>query len=142
MGRTCRRCLQYKEAGHFTPFKKGKNGLYPYCKQCRITDSQKQWIAKTLEKRIYDRAKSRATRKGLAFSISPEEIEIPVICPVLKTPIDKPSIDRIDSSKGYIPGNIRIISNRANMLKNNATIEELRLILQDLVEIGRPSYDG
>lgn len=43
-----------------------------------------------------------------------------------------PSLDRIDSSKGYVKGNVRVISARANMLKNNATVEELTLVLKDL----------
>ena len=46
--------------------------------------------------------------------------------------LDGGGIDRIDSSKGYVKGNVRVISKRANTLKNNATIEELELVLKDL----------
>jgi hypothetical protein len=40
-----------------------------------------------------------------------------------------PSIDRVDSSKGYTKDNIQVISHRANNLKNNATLEELRKLV-------------
>jgi hypothetical protein len=137
MGRVCRSCEEYKSSEHFTPFKGGKNGLYPTCKVCRIPISKKQWEQKSYKKKMYDRAKTRATKKGYTFSIKLEDIpEIPATCPVLLTPMQVPSLDRIDSSKGYVAGNIRVISNRANMLKNNATIEELELVLKDLVAIG------
>ena len=35
---------------------------------------------------------------------------------------------RINPSLGYIKGNVQILSNRANRLKNNATASELSLI--------------
>lgn len=41
-----------------------------------------------------------------------------------------PSLDRIDSSKGYISGNVKVISKRANAIKNDATLEELLLIVE------------
>jgi hypothetical protein len=49
---------------------------------------------------------------------------------------DSPSLDRIDPSKGYVKGNVRVISARANLLKNDATVGELTLVLEDLREIG------
>ena len=64
-----------------------------------------------------------------------KDIIIPKICPILEVPIIlgskgnyeyTPSLDRIDNSKGYIKGNIQVISKKANSMKNSATLEELQ----------------
>jgi hypothetical protein len=34
------------------------------------------------------------------------------------------SFDRIDPTKGYIKGNVQIVSQRANRIKSNSTLEE------------------
>ena len=90
-------------------------------------------------KRIISDAKRRAKKHSLAFNISYSDISIPLFCPVFNTPLsfgtrtnknNSPSLDRIDNSKGYIVGNICIISYRANAIKNSATLEELYLILK------------
>lgn len=92
---------------------------------------------------ILEGAKKRSKLKNIEFNIDIFDIpEIPKTCPVLgikiianttNSPLDSsPSIDRIDPNKGYIKGNIRIISNRANRIKSDATIDELELILKDL----------
>jgi hypothetical protein len=85
--------------------------------------------------------RDRAKRKGLEFSITRDDILIPTHCPILgielfNTPRRKtdntPSLDRIDNTKGYIPGNIHVISDRANRIKSNATVAELELIVNYL----------
>ena len=40
-----------------------------------------------------------------------------------------PSIDRIDSNKGYTKDNVQIISWKANRIKGYATVEELEILL-------------
>lgn len=83
-------------------------------------------------------AKKRAKEMGREFSISLEDIVIPSKCKVFGTPFDivgfkngvknrdfSPSIDRIDNSKGYIKGNIQVISLLANKMKSSATVDQL-----------------
>jgi UDP-N-acetylenolpyruvoylglucosamine reductase len=36
-----------------------------------------------------------------------------------------PSLDRIDSARGYVPGNVQVVSHKANTMKSNASTEEL-----------------
>jgi hypothetical protein len=38
------------------------------------------------------------------------------------------SLDRIKNSRGYVPGNVLVISLRANLLKGQATLAELQKI--------------
>lgn len=92
-------------------------------------------IEKTPEEFILDRAKQSAQQRGLEFNLEIGDIIIPEYCPLLNVKLtfiytqeDRDSyfsIDRIDSSKGYIKGNVQIISLKANTMKNSATEEEL-----------------
>jgi hypothetical protein len=56
---------------------------------------------------------------------------IPKVCPVFGVPFNRrdktrsTSVDRIDNRKGYVKGNIQIISGLANVMKNQATPAEL-----------------
>jgi hypothetical protein len=86
-------------------------------------------------------SKIRARNKNLEFSITEKDLTLPKLCPLLNIPLqinkekrqgDSYSIDRINNNKGYIPGNVWIISARANWLKNNASIEELQLLVKNL----------
>ena len=75
--------------------------------------------------------KTRAKRKNISFDIEVEDIIVPNECPILKIPLhyecreNTPSVDRIDNSKGYIKGNIQIVSYKANTMKNSASPKEL-----------------
>lgn len=83
---------------------------------------------------LLKQAKRRAKEKGLIFELILEDIVIPKICPIMGEPLQyipngysdySPSIDRIDSSKGYVKDNIQIISSIANRMKWNSTREQL-----------------
>lgn len=87
------------------------------------------------------RAKNRAIEKGVPFNLSKEDIKFVEVCPLLNIPLnwkggprDKntPSLDRIVPEKGYVKGNVRIISNLANMMKSYASNEELKTFAQNI----------
>ena len=81
---------------------------------------------------MFNSAKGRAKKKNMEFNIELEDIIIPEVCPVFGFPFvigkqaTAPSLDRIDSSKGYIKGNIQVISGRANTMKSDANLDELK----------------
>ena len=90
-----------------------------------------------LAAKIFNRARERAKLKSREFNLTVEDIyeawPADNKCPILKEPMkigeprwSSPSIDRIDSSKGYTPDNIQIICTLANRMKNDATLEQLR----------------
>ena len=96
------------------------------------------------EKRLYWYARRNAKRRGEECSLVLDDIVIPEICPVLGIRLQpgshshqdcSPSVDRIDSTKGYTKDNVWIISARANRIKNNATIEEIKLLYEALVSL-------
>lgn len=103
------------------------------CKKCnndRVKSKSPEW-------KMHQRAKQRCKKSGLEFSISVADIVIPNICPILGIPLvvnsgrpgaykDSPSLDRKDNSKGYIKGNVWVISQLANAMKHTATKEELK----------------
>lgn len=97
--------------------------------------AEKEWVRVWLKD-----VKKRAKRKGIKFNLTLGDIKVPEVCPVLGIKLERhkakgfaPSIDRINPSLGYTKDNIRVISDRANTLKNNMTVEECKLILKDLV---------
>lgn len=80
--------------------------------------------------RLHTRARNRANEEGLEFNIELSDIVMPEVCPVFGTKFEfgtyyTASPDRIDNSKGYVKGNIQVISWKANAMKNSASAEEL-----------------
>jgi hypothetical protein len=99
-----------------------------------INNKQRIRYPRYLIKRLYRNAKVRADKKNIPFNIELSDIVVPDICPILEIPLftgskynynNSPSLDRVDNTKGYIKGNVQVISNLANSMKNQATIEQL-----------------
>jgi hypothetical protein len=82
-------------------------------------------------------ARTRARKQNVPFTITEGDITIPAHCPVLGLELVRgvgqagpasPSLDKIVPALGYVRGNIQVISNRANILKRDATLEEIEAL--------------
>ena len=102
------------------------------CRVCENKRRKKNYDVNPIT-RMFMNAKSRAKQAKIEFKLIPEDVPIPEFCPLLgvKLVLGKadsyefaPSIDRIDSTKGYIKGNVKVVSLLANRMKNNATKEQ------------------
>lgn len=93
-------------------------------------------------------ARTRARRDGLPCTITEEDIEMPSHCPVLGRCLvlyegrqggrdDSPSLDKIVPSMGYVPGNILVVSQKANRLKNQLSIEQLAAFVRLYADAAR-----
>jgi len=90
-------------------------------------------------------AKQRARQRGLPFSITEKDIKIGKRCPVLgilyktgvsKRPIESsPTLDRINPKRGYVPGNVVVISLMANRIKSTANARQILRVYQWLRKI-------
>jgi hypothetical protein len=143
----CTKCLIEKEFEKF--YRKGN-----WCKDCWCEYSRQNYRKNpNLDKRraqvkkyqkqnpealLISQAKHRAKKLNLKFDIDKSDIFIPDICPVLGIKLNRkvegiqtdnsPSLDRIIPKLGYVKGNIKIISWRANRIKNDSTLEEIEAI--------------
>ena len=142
--KVCNECNQSLNLNKFSLIEKWNvnSGTKDICKKCSTKIRQTEKLNRDWKidaaKLLYKNIKSRCKRTGREFSIDLEDIIIPEKCPVFgfelkredkQTWMFAPSVDRIDSSKGYTKGNITVVSRRANILKRDATVEELELLL-------------
>ena len=158
----CTKCKQYKELNEFEirnqinirsnckHCRNNESRIYHYSRRRKFDEKQiKDKIIhldrlrsdKEYHYKIYliNHSKQRAKKKGLEFTITANDLILPDKCPILNKPftlLDNKynySLDRIDNSKGYIPGNVKIISRLANTMKNNATNEELEAFAHNIL---------
>ena len=124
-------------------FNNHKEKCLEYCR------TNKEWISKRQKMarrnnpswEMYRRIRCKSKQENIPFNLDPTDIVIPSCCPILGIQLEmgnttvsdnSPSIDRIYPKLGYIKGNIEIISNRANRIKSDATLDELKKIVHFL----------
>lgn len=141
----CRDCRSYHSSINNNKdknyFRKLRIKVDPeYRKEQSIIDRKSR--IKNFKRAMYTAAKYRAEQRGIEFNIEMDDIVIPDKCPILEcnfvygTSHDyeySPSLDRIDNSKGYIKGNVQVISSKANKMKNSATPHELQLFCKNIL---------
>lgn len=83
--------------------------------------------------------RNSALQTGKVFTLAFEDVVWPDVCPVLGITLsyvgdgqaeNSVSFDQIDPGKGYVPGNVMIMSWRANRIKNDGNAEEHRRIAE------------
>lgn len=108
------------------------------CQKC--LDTHNSYIIKSgenidvLAKRMLMGARRRAKKYNLPFNIDISDIKIPENCPILDIELKKgkgslspnsPTLDKIIPEKGYVKGNVKVISHKANFLKSNMSLNVL-----------------
>lgn len=131
--RICYKCKQQKPLSEF--YKRSDEKNYRGCKVC-----EKEQFSSFRKNNPHishlANAKQRAKKFNLAYDLDKDWFykALPTHCPVfgveLGTGKNNASIDRIIPELGYIKTNCRIISHRANTIKNDASLEELKLLVQ------------
>lgn len=102
-------------------------------------------LVENRKKLMFFKSRERAQEEQLEFSIEVSDILIPTHCPYLGIELThelgkgqletNSSLDRIDSTKGYIKGNVQVISRLANTMKNNATPEQLKTFAINILKM-------
>lgn len=125
----CRKCKHVKPVRCFDKDPTNKDGYDYRCKLCKGAFF-KYSVKK--ESKMVKGARIRASKNNYPCTITADDITIPDVCPLLGIPLiwskgktteNTPSLDKIIPEKGYIPGNIWVISNKANRMKSDITKE-------------------
>ena len=150
--KTCLRCQRDlpADAEHFHRNHKAKDGLASSCKKCILAYQKRHYKTHRRKGRYVYRgdfwvaslangAARRAKKYGLPYDRAAVEACLcaaPDHCPALGLELhaggrqsnDSPTLDRIIPAKGYVEGNIQVISNLANKIKSSATPEQVMAV--------------
>lgn len=154
-GKVCSLCKEWKLFYMFGARRESIDKHKSWCKECTARGRETQaryrntpkgketralWLAKNWARRRVIVAKNRARYLKIPFNLTTEYIKSitpsDMICPALgiqmkigedykNSMIRAPSLDRLIPELGYVKGNIAVVSTRANILKRDATPEEL-----------------
>jgi hypothetical protein len=102
------------------------------------------WNKQDFRKKLICQVRARAKTRGFDFDLEINDIPYTEICPLLGCKLIPGtqhdyeythSLDRIDPTKGYIKGNVWVMSKKANSMKNNASKEELILFAENVLKL-------
>lgn len=132
----CSGCKSHKAAELYSLNWRHRSGRANWCKACTKKLWQRpEYVARRKEKRDLNwshaltiECRLRAKKRGLPFNITKDDLVVPEFCPVLGIKLvprqgrlapDSPSVDRRDPTKGYVSGNVAVISWLANRIKSD-----------------------
>lgn len=131
-------CVECVRENNIKQKAKGNNAsqLRAWVKKNRAYSNarRRQHNADNPARRMVNAARRTAKLRGLPFDLTHLDISIPDVCPVLGIKLEpqfgersdgSPSLDRIVPERGYVKGNVIVISWRANRIKADATLDEM-----------------
>jgi hypothetical protein len=137
----CKCCNNVTPIIEMVKSKQNKDGIGSYCLKCMKVKSLEQRKKNPLRTMISN-TKSSAKKRNIYFNLTEEDLVIPEYCKYLEIKLtinageglidSAATIDRIDNNKGYTKDNIQIISHKANIIKNNLSINDLILFLKNI----------
>ncbi len=116
----------------------------------QIMEQMKEALKKNPERGLLKLAKQRCKKSGVVCTITEKDIVIPEFCPILGVKLgfgdmatrdNSPSLDRIQSELGYIPGNVAVISFKANRIKNHGSADQHRRIADWMDSVSQPEKE-
>ena len=137
--KTCNHCKIEKPFSEYFKTSRAIDGLGPTCKVCRNLDYQKRKERDPIHT-YFVAKRSECKQKGFPFNLTEQYLKDiwQDSCPVFNTPMVigtggrgdgyNSHLDRIIPEHGYVKGNVAWISGRANRIKYNATVSDLRAI--------------
>lgn len=142
----CRECVKDEKRAYQKAWRERNPGMASVVSLRSKAKLRREDPVKSRARAAYSDAKKRAERNGMAFSLAARDVlqlmQGAVVCPYLgwlltfeQGPKARTlaSLDRIDSAKGYVQGNIQVVSYLANLMKSHATDEELTMFAQGVL---------
>lgn len=134
----CKQCVSVRQHIQYTKNKekiKARANEYRLNNLEKISANKRKYYIENLPRMMLKSAQVRSKQEGIPCTITVDDIVIPEYCPVLGIALvpssrrsrdESPSLDKIDPDQGYVPGNVQVISNKANTMKSSATRKELK----------------
>lgn len=113
------------------------------CRRWRYNNPMFVWCSNAREN-----ARRRSKKCKIPFDLSSDYLRsiVPAECPVFRTPFvfmgnkvqgpESPSLDRIVPEKGYVEGNVVIISLKANQIKSAYGLKDIKRVAEWMEEQG------
>lgn len=147
----CAKCRLLKEESDYNKNVRNSDGMQSYCRSCAslcAKESLVRGFKNDYRKYLLFSSRCNASVHNAEHTINLNDIILVKYCPYLELELDYtkvmsgrnrsnncPSLDRIDPLKGYVPGNVQVISLLANRMKQNADIHTLILFAKNALRI-------
>jgi len=140
--KVCSRCERSLALSSFSRKLSNADGYQYRCKDCVRETAQE-----TILQRMYKGTLNRARKRGVEFALTKDDLMeldqeqngqcaitgLPLNWEPLKRertaqricPADRVSIDRINPKQGYVKGNVQLVTDLANRIKGNNSMDEV-----------------